>query len=271
VSVSPTLISSLQNPRVKKWRNFQKPAFRRQSDEFFVEGLLECKRGIDSIYHLSELILCRDILDKAHYQFFVEKIKDPGILVEVSRAVYEKIAYRGDSEGVIGIFLKDESTLESLVPPQNSPGLFLIVENVEKPGNLGAILRTADALNTTAIIMTGKGTDQYNPNVTRASLGTIFSVPVFQTSNENLVLWASKLKIPLFCAALPAFSNLYELEFPQIAGFVFGAEHQGLSEFWIKGDFTKFTIPMHGIADSLNLSVSVAVTGYEFLRRFSIK
>jgi TrmH family RNA methyltransferase len=246
-----------------------KNSFRKKSQLFFVEGEKECQRGLQSDFRLEELIVCPDIIQPG---FLVELRKNlPPDCAEfhVSPTVYARLAYRGESEGVIGIFRKKETELPMLLPISGRNNLYIVVENIEKPGNLGALMRTADAVGARAVILTGAGTDLYHPNVIRSSLGTNFTVPVVHVSNEAFARWAAHHQIPVYCAALPAYHDFYSLSFDRTVAFVFGSEHSGLSDFWLSEPVRNFTLPMHGIADSLNLSVSAAVVAYEYLRRFS--
>jgi len=259
-------ITSINNHRVKSWAQFKKGSFRNRSPLFLVEGLKECIRGIDSAFLCREVILCEDILDKALQQELFRKLDPECEVYTVSKQIYAKLAYREDTEGLIAVFEKKQNDLDALVLNKGS-NYFIILENLEKPGNLGAILRTADAVKANAIILTGSGTDQYNPNVIRASLGTVFSVPVIKTQNEKVLEWAKKNNISLYSAALPAFKNFYDFEMSGSTACIFGAEDTGLTDYWIKNADITFTLPMNGIADSLNLSVSVAVVSYEFIRQ----
>lgn len=262
-------INSPQNQRVKNWAKFQKSNFRKNSQQFLVEGEKECLRGLCSNFEPDEIIICLDIIHDELKKELLRLIDDSCAIYLVSKPVYAKVAYRKDSEGVIGIFRKQTISLEDLAPLPNRGNLYIVLENLEKPGNLGAVLRTADATGARAILLTGKGTDPYNPNVSRASLGTVFSVPVIRTTNEDVFKWAKMNQLSIYSAALPAYSAFYDMSFDQNVVFAFGSEHDGLSDFWLSNAEQSFTLPMHGIADSLNLSVSVGVVAYEYVRRFS--
>jgi TrmH family RNA methyltransferase len=268
--VPATLINSLQNPKVKYWRKFQKNHFRRESELFVVEGLKECVRGIQSEFQLEELLLCPEILDKSLEDISSKIQQQETSLFHVSPQIYSKLAYRGETEGILGLFRKKDRNLSQFPPLQDANNLYLIVDNAEKPGNLGAILRTADAVGARGVILSGGRADPYNPNVVRSSLGTFFNVPVIQSTQEEIEAWAKVNDIPIFCAALPAYADFYSLDFDNTVAFAFGTEHDGLSEPWLKDRSRNFTLPMHGIADSLNLSVSVAVVAYEYLRRYPL-
>ena len=263
-------ISSLKNDRVKTWKHFSKNSYRKKSTHFFVEGLKEVKRGLHSEFAISELIYCGSILNEDEKANLLSFIPDTCQIFEVDQAVYTHLAYRGETEGVIGIFRKKEKHLDDISLKADENNLILVLENLEKPGNLGAILRTADAVAARAVILTGNAMDIYNPNAIRSSLGAFFSVPIYQTENNVVKKWLEDCSIDHLCAALPAFKSFYSISLKKDMAFVFGSEHSGLSDFWIADTDHVFTLPMHGIMDSLNLSVSVAVTSYEYLRQFPL-
>jgi len=234
-----------------------------------VEGYLECSRGINSGFELLELMFCPGIIDEDQLSELLSRAGQNTPLFELDRKVYAKLAYRDDTQGVMALFKKPQLDLSDFrVEPGKTP-LFLILEDVEKPGNLGAVLRTADAVNASGVILTGRsGTDQFNPNVIRASIGTVFSVPVVYAEENSVLEWLRSNKIMSFAAALPAYADLYSLSLNQPAAFIFGNEHKGLSMFWIQNAGVVFTLPMLGKADSLNVSVSVAVSAFEYLRQY---
>ncbi len=244
---------------------------RGRQDRFLVEGFLECSRGIDSGFELIEWMFCPDIIEDHLVERLITVAGQTVPIYVLDKKVYAKLAYRDDTQGVMAVFRKPQLNLDDFGVKSGKTPLFLILEDVEKPGNLGAVLRTADAVNASGVILTGKtGTDQFNPNVIRASIGTVFSVPVVY-AEENLVLaWLKDQKITSFAAALPAYSDLYALQLDKPAAFVFGNEHKGLSEFWLHHSDVVFTLPMLGTADSLNVSVSVAVSAFEYLRQFRL-
>jgi TrmH family RNA methyltransferase len=264
-------ISSLSNPRVKAWMQLYKGNQRGRQDRFLVEGYLECQRGIHSGFELLELMYCPDIIPENQINELLKLTGPEAPKYILDKKVYARLAYRDDTQGVMALFKKpDVSLADFRVEPGKTP-LFLILEDVEKPGNLGAVLRTADAVNASGVILTGKsGTDQFNPNVIRASIGTVFSVPVVYEEEIKVLEWLKDQKIMSLSAALPAFSDLYSLQLNQPSALIFGNEHQGLSEFWIKNADVVFTLPMLGKADSLNVSVSVAVAAFEYLRQYRI-
>jgi TrmH family RNA methyltransferase len=183
----------------------------------------------------------------------------------VSDKVYEKIAYRGSSEGIIGVYKTKEEDLSSFKPQDNST--VIIVEGVEKPGNLGAILRSCEAFGIDALIVSDGKTDFYNPNVIRSSVGCLFGMKVFQADNQKTLKFLQENNFNIYTTIMDETAeDLYKRDFKEKSAVLFGTEHSGLSNFWIgKGKNT--LIPMAGSIDSLNLSNAVAITCYEALRQ----
>lgn len=257
-------ISSVHNKKILSLRKLYKSRERKAADIFIAEGVKEVSRGIDSGFELQSIYYCPDIFESD-----IEGLVDAGSkdieVFELDEKVYEKLAYRNNTEGLLAVFHKKKYTLDDLKVNNNS--LFIILESVEKPGNLGAILRTADSVGATAIIVTESKVDQYHPNVIRASIGAAFTVPVVVSNNEAVMAWLTRKDISYFAAALPSYNNLYELDLTERTALVFGTESQGLSDFWLEDKQSIFTIPMTGIVDSLNVSVSVAVSVYEANRQ----
>jgi TrmH family RNA methyltransferase len=186
-------------------------------------------------------------------------------LVTVSRQVFEKISYRDNPDGWLAVFPTPHPTLSGIVFSECP--LFIIAESIEKPGNLGGILRTADAAGVDALIVSDPRTDVYNPNVVRASRGTVFTVPVVQASNEDTARWVREKRISVL-AATPGASQVYsELDLRGPLALAVGTEDEGLSDFWLENADRRIFIPMLGKVNSLNVSVSTAIIIYEVLRQ----
>ncbi len=251
------MIESPQNEKIKYLTRLSTDnRFRKKSGLFVVEGKQENERAQKFDYEPTEFYICEsiysDILpaDKVHL---------------VSEKVYEKIAYRGSSEGVIGIYKEKQNNLERFIPKANSS--IIIVEGTEKPGNLGAILRSCEAFGIDALIVTDPKTDFYNPNVIRSSVGCLFGMNIFQSTNEEVLAFLIKNKFQIFPTMMSADAeDLQDRDFTKKSAIIFGTEHSGLSDFWVdKGENT--LIPMTGTIDSLNLSNAVAITCYETQRQ----
>lgn len=251
------LIESFQNDKIKNVSKLLTDnRFRKKSKVFVVEGQQENERAIQYDFEPLEFFICENIfkgklpLGKIHY---------------VSEKVYEKIAYRGTSEGIIGIYQIKENVLSDFNPKENAT--VIIVEGIEKPGNLGAILRSCEAFGIDALIVADGKTDFYNPNVIRSSVGCLFGMEVYQAENNEVFDFLQKNKFNIYTTLMDeSAEDLYIRDFKQRSAILFGTEHSGLSDFWIgKGKNT--LIPMAGSIDSLNLSNAVAITCYESLRQ----
>lgn len=251
------LIESFQNDKIKNVSKLLTDnRFRKKSKVLVVEGQQENERAIQYDFEPLEFFICENIfkgklpLGKIHF---------------VSEKVYEKIAYRGTSEGIIGIYQIKENVLSDFNPKENAT--VIIVEGIEKPGNLGAILRSCEAFGIDALIVADGKTDFYNPNVIRSSVGCLFGMEVYQAENNEVFDFLQKNKFNIYTTLMDeSAEDLYIRDFKQRSAVLFGTEHSGLSDFWIgKGKNT--LIPMAGSIDSLNLSNAVAITCYESLRQ----
>lgn len=262
------IITSSQNPKIKTLNKlYAKASFRKSEGLFIVEGKREVKRAVKSGYQLETLFYCPEVGHSKDQKLQSElKIDDRKIIV-ISQSIFENLAYREFSDGIIAVFKSQSNSLDNLKLSENP--LILVVETVEKPGNLGAIFRTADAANVDAIIVCDPKTDLYNPNVIRASVGCVFSVPFATGSSEEVFEWLKNKQINLYGAALLANKVYYSVDYKKPTAIVVGSESDGLSEFWLKNT-NQIKIPMSGIADSLNVSVSTAVIIFEAVRQRSL-
>jgi TrmH family RNA methyltransferase len=183
----------------------------------------------------------------------------------VTLEVFEKIAYREGSDGLLAVAIPKYADIKSFKPKKNP--LIIVLETVEKPGNLGAIMRTADAAGVDAVIIADPRTDLYNPNAIRASIGTIFSVPLFACSSEECINWLRENDIKIYCTYLKASIDYLEADFRQGSAIVMGTEATGISDIWVDAADQNLIIPMNGIADSLNVSVTTAIVVFEAIRQ----
>ena len=259
-------ITSFINPKIKKLVQLRNRKDRDQSHETIIEGYRELLRAVESNVRLSEFYFCPDLLKQYDREGLLDKVLKLKIpMYEVHQPVFEKAAYGDRKEGCIAVASPVAWKLNDLKLPEQS--CVVVVEKVEKPGNLGAMLRVCDGAGVDAVIVCEPKTDIYNPNAIRASVGTIFSVNVAAATNEEArnFLKAKKFKI---CATTPAAEQIYSKEnlAPPLA-IVVGSEDEGLTDFWIKNADVRVKIPMNGKADSLNVSVSTAILLYEALRQ----
>ena len=247
------IITSVQNARIKHVVALQqKSSLRREEGLFVVEGQREIEHCIACGYEVVELFKRGE---------------------NVTPQVYEKMAYRGSTEGIIAIVrCKDHSlsSIENKLSTINSP-LVVVLERVEKPGNLGAILRTAEAAAVDAVIVCDPLTDLYNPNLIRASIGGVFSVPVAVCTSEECIAFLKERQIKILTAQLQDSYEYYDYDMRPATAIVMGTESTGLTQQWRKAADAHIRIPMLGRLDSLNVSVSAAILMYEAVRQRKVK
>lgn len=253
-------ITSAQNPKIKLLLELQqKSSVRRQHGLFVVEGRREIERCINSGYQVDTLFWCPEI-------FGTEEPQVEGAhLFQVTTDIYNKVAYRGGTEGVIAEVNVRQQTLKDLKLQKRA--LVVVMESVEKPGNVGAILRTADAANADAVIVCDPLTDLYNPNLIRASVGAFFSVPCVACTSEECIKWLKENGIQILTAQLQDSCFYYESDMVRSTAIVVGTEATGLTDQWRQAADAHIRIPMLGIGDSLNVSVSAAILMFEAVRQ----
>ena len=253
------VITSTKNPRIKNLLALQqKSAERRRAGLFVVEGRRELEHCLEAGYEVVELYVCPELLP-ADVRF-----PDADILV-VSPAVYERIAYRGTTEGVVAVVRTRRLTLSDLQLSANP--LIIVLESVEKPGNLGAILRSADAAGADAVVVCDPLTDLYNPNLIRASIGAIFTVPTVACSSAECIGYLKERDIQILTAQLQDSHPYYDTDMRRPTAIVMGTESTGLTDQWRQAATAHIRIPMLGRLDSLNVSVSSAILLYEAVRQ----
>lgn len=249
-------ISSVQNPKIKDLISLEtKSRERRARGLFVVEGVREVQRALASGFEAVELFLHNPS----------EEIQADCTTYEVSANVYDKIAYREGTEGVIAVMKARQTNLESII--LKTDPLVLILESVEKPGNIGAVLRTADAAGVDAVLICNPLTDIYNPNLIRASLGAVFSVPMAACTGEDAFKWVKNHKMNILTAQLQDSELYYDTDMKSGTAIVFGTEDKGLTQFWRERSDARIRIPMAGLMDSLNVSVSAAILCFEAVRQ----
>lgn len=255
-------IVSLQNPRVKqivKLRDDKRT--RRETGLMLVEGLDEIQLAVAAGHQPQTLLTSPELATASVNIASAESLT-------VSRAVFEKISYRENPDGWLAIFPIPRLTLESLSLLSEQP-LILIAESIEKPGNLGAMLRTADAAHVDAVLLCDPRVDLWNPNVVRASRGTVFSVPVVEADNASALKWLKSRKMRVL-AATPSADVLYsDVDLREPVAIAVGTEDEGLTDFWMSKADVRVKIPMLGKVNSLNVSVSTALILYEAVRQRS--
>lgn len=241
---------------------------RRESGLFVVEGLREVTRSMEAGYGLDSLYFCPSIIgeNNAGWRNILRLAGNHVPVLSVTPEVYGKIACRGGTEGVVALaHCKPPLSLDS-IPLKENP-LVVVMESVEKPGNLGAMLRTAEACGADAVIVCDPLTDLYNPNLIRSSLGGIFVLNVAACTSEEAITWLRTKGIRILTAQLQDSELYYETDMTCGVAIVLGSEADGLTEQWRAVSDAKIRIPMAGHIDSLNVSVSMAILCYEALRQ----
>lgn len=299
-------ITSLKNTKIKELLALRdKSSKRREKSYFVVEGFREfmiclapkyapvtnlasstetatkvetvvnksnSERGLkvasSSKYKLRTVFVCPEILGKENYKILLEvceKSNSKAGIIEIPQKLYSKIAYRGGTEGVIAEIEYKLFSLEDLILSENP--LIVVLESVEKPGNLGAVLRSADAAGADAVIICDPLTDLYNPNLIRASLGASFTVQTVAASTQDTIEWLKQHEIKILTAQLQDSSFYYDTPMQGATAIVMGTEADGLTLPWRDAAEAHIKIPMNGLLDSLNVSVSAAILLFEAVRQ----
>ena len=264
------LITSLQNQRVKQLVALQqKSAERRRTGLFAVEGSREIRHCMEAGFEVATVFYCPEIAGRCivengvgEWQDVVGKAEEA---IEVTREVYEKRAYRGTTEGSLAEVRARERSLSDL--QLSSSPLIVVLESVEKPGNLGAILRSADAAGADAVVVCDPLTDLYNPNLIRSSVGAAFSVPCVATTSEECIAFLKSHGISILTAQLQDSRPYYDIDMRRPTAIVMGTESTGLTTAWREAADAHIRIPMLGRLDSLNVSVSAAILLFEAVRQ----
>lgn len=256
------IITSTQNPKIRSLLTLGKPRERRKQGLFIVEGRKEIALARAAGYKMGNLFFCDELITRAE----VEALTSPDtLLIPVSRDVFEKVAIRENSGGVLAVAEQKTHRLDAIRLGANP--LILILESVEKPGNLGAILRTADAAGLDAVIICDPKTDFYNPNVIRSSVGCLFTNQVASATSEETLAWLRSNNIVVYSTYLNASKPYHTVDYKIPCAVVMGTEATGLSDTWTRSGQTPVIIPMKGKVDSMNVSTAAAVIVFEARRQ----
>ena len=259
-------ISSLQNPAVKKILHLQDKARTRKKEKaFIVEGVREISLALKGGFKVLEIYINTDLIPAEKVE---ELLSDSSAveIVELSAEVYQKIAYRGSTEGVIAVVATKELSLDNLELRNENP-LILVAEAPEKPGNIGALLRTADAAAVDAVLIANPKTDMYNPNIIRSSVGCVFTNKIATGSTSEIIAFLKKHKIAILGAALQASVPYHRVDFTGGSAIVVGTEATGLTDEWLQNTTQNILIPMEGEIDSMNVSVAAGILIFEAKRQ----
>lgn len=261
-------ITSRQNPRVKDATRLRVGRERQRSGLFIIDGAREVFRALRSGIVPREAYICDSLSNSSEFQQAVAAVEASSAeIFQVSPDVFEKLAFGDREDGIVIVAEAPRRGIRDL--KFTGKPIVAVLEGLEKPGNVGAILRTADAAGVDAVIIANGRTDLYNPNTIRASLGTIFRPNVCEATTTETIAWLGEQKLPII-AARPDAERLYtDIDFTRGAAIILGSEAEGLTEAWRTTEVVPVRLPMHGIADSLNVSTSAAVLFYEALRQRS--
>ena len=260
-------ISSPSNPKLKYVVRLRNCGTREESGEMIVEGYRECRRALDNGYRPRAIFHCPD--------FYLKNENEPRLVDECARlgaevytctkTCFEKIAYKERPDGLLMVGPHVAIKLKDLKLPENA--LVIVTESIEKPGNLGTILRSADAGRVAAVIVCDRTTDIHNPNVVRASTGTMFSVPIVEATSDEALVFLKERDFQILAATPHAARLHFDVDLTGNVAIALGAEQYGLTKKWMDGANLRVRIPMLGLADSLNVSAAATILVYEAVRQ----
>ncbi len=256
-------ITSIQNPLIKSLVLLQEKAkARKQSGTFLIEGKREIELAIKGNYQLETILFLPELITENEIN---KLVKSKVELIEITKEVYQKLAYRDTTEGILAIAKTKTLSLNDLKLPENA--LILVMESIEKPGNIGAMLRTCDAANIDAVIIANPKTDLYNPNIVRSSVGCLFTNQIASDSTENVIQFLKDKKIAIFGATLQNSNFYHTQDYTTASALVVGTEATGLTQAWRDNATQNIIIPMQGEIDSMNVSVASAILLFEAKRQ----
>lgn len=259
-------LTSLKNPAIQHAEKLSKRSYRDECREVLIEGYREVKRAVDNRHPIRTLYFAPELFLGENEPALIEACRASGAeLLECSESAFRKISYRDRPDGLIALAPYLERTLEDLKLPPNP--LVLIAVQIEKPGNLGTMIRSADAAGVDAVLVCDRVTDIHNPNVVRASVGTLFSLPVIECTTAELRPWLARHGIRTVAATPHTDLTYFEADLTGPLGVLMGSEQLGLGEEWMTGADLKVKIPMLGQADSLNVASACTLVLYEAVRQ----
>ncbi len=258
-------ITSRHNARVKQAAKLRDRRGREEQGRIIIDGVREITRAVHAGVKLNEVFVCEATLQPAGSQLLTSLTASDCDIVPVSSAVFDKLSFGDRVEGLIAVATPPAASLSGLELRERM--LVAVLEHVEKPGNIGAVLRSADAAGVAAVIIADGGTDLYNPNAIRASAGTIFALPLIASSSRETVAWLREQSFQVCATRVHGAVTYTSVDYSGRCAIVLGSEADGLSDLWQGADVTSVLLPMCGVGDSLNVSVTAAVLFYEALRQ----
>jgi len=262
-------LTSTSNQHIKFAAGLHRRGERDRHGLTLIEGLAEIEMALSAGIVFREVYYCPDIISTKEQRMLLGRLRNAAPVKSVSMKAYDKIAYRGSTGGFAAVAEKPSLSLADL-PPASNP-LYLVADSIEKPGNLGAMLRSIDGAGGSGMIVSDRRTDLFNPNVIRASIGTVFSVPTAAASSDEVIGFLRERGIKILVTSPDAESVYTDLDLTGPVAAVIGSEHSGLSQGWFEEGGETGRMPMLGTADSLNASVSAALLLYEALRQRGLK
>ncbi len=259
-------ITSSSNPQIKDLVRLRDRRHRDRTGTFVIEGFRGITRALDAAIEIERLYVCRELFLGPNEDGLIARVADTGApVIEVAPDPFSKAAYRDRPDGLLAVATQFDTSLEALELP--SEPLLLVVEAIEKPGNLGTMLRTADAAGCAGVIVCDPTTDPFNPNVVRASTGMLFVVPLAVASSEVTIEWLRSKAVTTFATTPDATMLHTDADFTGSVAVVVGTEQYGLSDTWLERADHRIRIPMAGAADSLNAAMAAGITLFEAVRQ----
>ena len=261
-------ISSTQNPYIKElFQLKEKSRLRKKTGQFLIEGKREITLAIKGGYQIETILFYPKLFSEEQLNAITtHQLKT----IEISKDVYQKLAYRDTTEGILALAKSKLHTIAELKITNKNP-LILVTEAPEKPGNIGALLRTADAANVDAVIIANPKTDLYNPNIIRSSVGCVFTNNIATGSTSEIIQFLKNNNVNIFCAALQASVDYHTQDYTNPSAIVVGTESTGLSKEWLDNSTQNIIIPMQGEIDSMNVSVAAGILIFEVKRQRKFK
>lgn len=257
-------IKSIQNPLVKELFHLkEKSRERKKSGLFLIEGEREIRLALKGNYEIETILFLPELISESN----IDNLSNQHFnRVEISKEVYQKLAYRDTTEGILAVAKSKIHHLDAIQFKSKTP-LILVAEAPEKPGNIGALLRTADAANVDAVIIANPKTDLYNPNIIRSSVGCLFTNHIATGTTSEIITFLKDYSINIYCAALNASVEYQTQDFTKPTAIVLGTEDTGLSDEWVNKSTQNIIIPMQGEIDSMNVSVAAGILIFEAVRQ----
>jgi TrmH family RNA methyltransferase len=261
-------ITSLQNPKIKEAVHLRDRKARKETDLFLIEGYRELLRAIQAKHAIETLFFCPDFFLGENERDLI--LQSRSVAIECSKEVFAKLSYRDRPDGLLAVAPQLHRTLDELavlLSSKSTPPFLVVAESIEKPGNLGTILRSSDAAGADAVIVCDPTTDIHNPNVVRSSVGTLFTQLVVEASSEETVRFLKARGISIVAATPHAKCDFTDADFTGPLAISVGTEQIGLTDAWMRNADIQVRIPMFGVADSLNVASATTLVLYEVIRQ----